>query len=98
MRESGGYPAIVSPKNYNGTRDHGLFQFNDVHRSYIDFSQIYNPHFNARTAYSMSRGGTDWGAWGLGEAGWAGQLKKQSPATWAMHRDRMLEWLARYPG
>lgn len=41
MRESRGIPDIVSEPNWNGTRDHGLFQLNDVHlRTRI------NPHDN----------------------------------------------------
>jgi hypothetical protein len=98
MRESGGYPAIVGPPNSNGTRDHGLFQINDVHRSYVDFTRIYDALYNAQVAYSFTRGGVDFSAWGLGTTGWAGQLKAQYPAYWAMLRDRMLEWRAKYPG
>lgn len=98
MRESGGYPAIVGSLNSNGTRDHGLFQINDVHRSYVDFTHIYEALYNAQVAYSFTQGGVDFSAWGLGENGWAGELKRKYPKTWAMLRDRMLEWRAKYPG
>lgn len=98
MRESRAYPAIVSPKNSNGTRDHGLFQINDVHRAYADFSRIYDPVYNAQYAFQLSNGGTEFSHWGIGDKGWAGTLKKQSPTYWQQLQDNMLMWRAQYPG
>ncbi|MFA7267657.1 MAG: peptidoglycan-binding protein, partial [Candidatus Nanopelagicales bacterium] len=54
MRESRAYPRVVSPKNSNGTRDHGLFQINDVHRAHTDFTNIYDPVYNASVAFRLS--------------------------------------------
>lgn len=98
MRESRAYPAIVSPKNSNGTRDHGLFQINDVHRSHVNFARIYDPLFNAQVAYSFTNGGVDFSAWGLGNTGWAAQLHKLYPAYWNDLQQKMLAWRAQYPG
>ncbi|MEI8082075.1 MAG: hypothetical protein WCI74_09545 [Actinomycetes bacterium] len=98
MRESGGHPAIVGPANSNGTHDYGLFQINDVHRATTDFRNIYNPLFNASVAFRLSSGGQDFGAWGIGDTGWAGQLHKSSPALWTQLQNQMLSWRAKYPG
>lgn len=98
MRESRAYPRIASKQNSNGTRDHGLFQINDIHRSYVNFARIYEPVYNAQVAYGFTRRGVDFSAWGLGTTGWAGQLKKLYPSYWAQLRDDMLAWRAKYPG
>lgn len=97
MRESRGYPAIVGPPNSNGTRDYGLFQFNDVHRATTDFTNIYNPVYNAQVAYRVSNGGQDFGAWAIGDTGWAGQLHQSAPQTWTRLQNEMLAWKAKYP-
>lgn len=99
MRESHGRPGAVSPVNPNGTRDHGLFQLNDIHlgRS-IDASQVLDPVANARAAYRISNGGTSWGAWGLGHSGWAGHLETAQPAFYARINAAFEAWYARFPG
>ena len=99
MRESHGRPGALSPANSNGTRDHGLFQLNDIHlgRS-IDASQVYDAASNAAAAYRMSKGGTDWSSWGLGHKGWAGHLEQVKPATYQALNARFQEWYARFPG
>ncbi len=98
MRESRAYPRVVSPKNSNGTRDHGLFQINDVHRATTDFSRIYDPVYNAQVAFRLSSGGADFGAWGIGDRGWAGTLKRTQPAYWQFLQDEMARFRAQYPG
>jgi hypothetical protein len=98
MRESRGYAGVASKPNSNGTQDHGLFQINDVHRSYIDFTNIYDAVYNARIAFNMSSSGTNFSAWGIGTQGWAGTLKKQSPAYWQMLQNEMERFKAQYPG
>ena len=99
MRESHGRPGALSPQNSNGTRDHGLFQLNDIHlgRS-IDASQVYDAAANAAAAYRMTKHGTDWSAWGIGHTGWAGHLEKAKPETYAALNARFQEWYARFPG
>lgn len=98
MRESSGIPSVVGPTNSDGTRDYGLFQINDVHRAYVDFSRILDPVYNATYAYQLSNGGTDFSAWAIGDNGWAGQLKKANKKVWQQLQDAMLAWLVKYPG
>lgn len=98
MRESRAYPRVVSPLNSNGTRDHGLFQINDVHRATTDFSRIYDPVYNAQVAFRLSSGGSDFSAWGIGDRGWAGTLKRTQPVYWKFLQDEMARFRAQYPG
>ena len=95
MRESRGYPGVVSPLNSNGTRDHGLFQINDVHKP--DLNLIYDPLYNAKVAFRLS-GGTDFSHWGIGDRGWAGTLKRTQPTYWQMLQDEMVRFRNQYPG
>ncbi len=98
MRESGAVPDIVSKPNGNGTLDHGLFQINDVHRgSWIDFDRLGQADYNASVAYRMSKGGTDFSAWGLGRTGWAGQLAAKSPATYQNLQEAFQRQYQAYP-
>ncbi len=87
MRESGGYPGIMGPMNSNKTYDHGLFQINDVHRANISFASIYNATYNAKYAYTLSNRGTNFSHWGIGNQGWAAELKKQNKSYWQMLQD-----------
>ncbi len=98
MRESRAYPRVVSPQNSNGTQDHGLFQINDVHRSTTDFTQIYEPVYNAQVAYRLSYGGSNFEHWGIGTSGWAGTLQRTSPVYWQFLQDEMVRFRAQYPG
>jgi len=98
MRESYGQPGLVGPVNGNGTRDYGLFQFNDVHRgSWLDFDRVFDAQYNADAAFRMSKGGTDFSAWALGDSGWAGQLKERNPDTYQMLYNRWREFYDSYP-
>jgi peptidoglycan DL-endopeptidase CwlO len=99
MRESHGRPGALSPANSNGTRDHGLFQLNDIHlgRS-IDASQVYDAAANAAAAYRMTKHGTDWSSWGIGHTGWARHLEQVKPETYRMLNARFQEWYDRFPG
>lgn len=98
MRESGGQPSAVGKVNGNGTRDHGLFQLNDIHLGRtIDASQVYDADANAAAAYRLSRGGTDWSAWGLGDSGWAAHLRDSVPSVYADLQARFQRWYDRFP-
>lgn len=85
MRESRGTPGIVGGPNPNGSYDYGLFQINDIHKSdpSIDWSKILDGPYNASIAYRWTAHGTNWSTWGLGDQGWAGQLKRDHPDVWA---------------
>jgi cell wall-associated NlpC family hydrolase len=99
MRESHGRPGALSPRNSNGTRDHGLFQINDCNLGRaIDLAHVYDPISNAKAAFRMSAHGTNWSSWGLGTSGWAGHLLKTNPAVHAQLKAAFDEWYARFPG
>jgi hypothetical protein len=99
MRESNGQPGAIGHVNPNGTRDHGLFQVNDIHlgRS-LDPAVMYDPDSNAAAAYKMSSHGTDFSAWGIGTTGWAGHLMRTLPTTYAQLNAAYQKWYDRYPG
>jgi cell wall-associated NlpC family hydrolase len=99
MRESHGQPGALSPVNSNGTRDHGLFQLNDIHlgRS-ISASDVYDPAKAASAVYRMTKGGTDWSSWGLGHSGWAGHLERTAPSSYARINAAFQAWYDRFPG
>ena len=98
MRESSGQPGLTGPVNGNGTRDYGLFQFNDVHRGgWIDFSRVFDPEYAAEAAFRMSKGGTDFSAWALGDSGWAGQLQERNPEVYQKLYSMWKEFYDQYP-
>ncbi len=56
--ETGG---TYNPRSVSSTDDHGEWQ---IHKGLQRFGRrIYNIWFNARKAFDMSHGGTDWGPW-----------------------------------
>lgn len=71
--ESGLKPTAVSPANSNGTRDYGLFQFNDggtlqgwLTTTGEDPSNIHkalDPHWSARAAAMKVQRDGNWGQW-----------------------------------
>lgn len=75
MRESGGRTQAYNPDRSTGDDSYGLFQINMLGNLGADRrsryglksnSDLYDPLTNASVAYKMSKGGTDFGAWGLG--------------------------------
>lgn len=68
--ESSLNPRAVSP----GGGNHGLFQINSVHKSTVqrmgyDWSQIYDPHVNAKVARRVfNDAGGSWRPWGCRNA------------------------------
>lgn len=63
IAESGG-DARATNRNSNGSVDYGLWQINSIHRaSGFDPSQAFEPHYNARWAYKISKNGTNWSPW-----------------------------------
>jgi len=98
MRESSGKPDVLSKVNSNGTRDHGLFQFNDVHSKSIDLARAKSdPLYAATEAFRMSKGGKDFSAWGLGDSGWAGHLQRTAPTTYASLQASWQKWYDKFP-
>lgn len=74
-RESGGRATAYNPDRSTGDDSYGLFQINMLgkmgpsRRAQFGLKRnedLLDPLTNARAAYKMSHGGTDWGAWGIG--------------------------------
>ena len=74
-RESGGRAEAYNPDRSTGDDSYGLFQINMLgnlgpsrRKSYgLKSNQdLLDPATNARVAYAMSKGGKDFGAWGIG--------------------------------
>jgi len=74
-RESGGRPEAYNPDRSTGDNSYGLFQINMLgdmgpsRRKQFGIQsneQLLDPNINAKAAYQMSKGGTDFGAWGIG--------------------------------
>lgn len=74
MRESGGRPDAYNGNLVSGDRSWGLFQINTLGNMISRVKQfglkseqdLLDPLANARAAYQMSRGGRDFGSWGIG--------------------------------
>lgn len=75
MRESGGNPNAHNPNRATGDDSYGLAQINMLgamgaaRRKQFGIgsnTDLYDPDVNARAMYRMSRGGSDFGAWGIG--------------------------------
>lgn len=43
--------------------ERGLFQLHPVHFGWLNEARLFEPRYNARAAYILSRGGRDWDAW-----------------------------------
>lgn len=75
LAESGGDKDV-----YNGICCHGLWQIHTVHakRYPLLWADKYNPLFNARMAFSISSGGSNWQPW---EAYTNGNYREHLPAA-----------------
>jgi cell wall-associated NlpC family hydrolase len=80
-RESGGNPNAFNGNASTGDKSYGLFQINMLGglgparmRQYglKNEQDLFNPVVNARVAYAMSKGGKDFGAWGIGPNAYKG--------------------------
>lgn len=63
LAESGGRTDAVNRKNSNGSIDYGLFQINSIHKDLLARGSWSDPVSNARMAFSVSSGGTNWKPW-----------------------------------
>lgn len=101
MKESWGTPAVINENNPNGSKDWGLFQINDIWRKAdptIDFSKLLGDGlYNAETAFKITSGGINWSSWGIGETGYAGQLKKSNYDMWALIQKYFYQHYDAYP-
>lgn len=62
--ETGG---TFNPNALGRAGERGIFQLHPVHRGWIDrlygWHRMFEPLWNARAAYRLSRGGTNWRPW-----------------------------------
>lgn len=63
MCESRGNPRAVG-----GAGERGLFQIHPVHFRWAQPGRLFDPTWNAKVAYRLSRGGTSWSHWACGWA------------------------------
>lgn len=63
LAESGGSVGAINTANSNGTTDRGLWQINSVHRQYNPQRLLTDPTYNAKAAWEISSGGTNWFPW-----------------------------------
>jgi hypothetical protein len=58
--ETGG---TFNPRAVGRAGERGLFQIHPVHFGWAQPWRLFDPVWNARVAYRLSRGGTSWRAW-----------------------------------
>jgi len=75
MRESNARPLALNKSTRTGDSSYGIFQVNmfgdlgpDRREKFglTDNKQLFDPVLNAQVAYIMTKGGKDFGAWGIG--------------------------------
>jgi cell wall-associated NlpC family hydrolase len=85
MRESGGDPGAYNPNVHTGDQSRGVWQINGLgklgpERSKMlrdmgysgDLDELFDPVINARMAYKLSNGGTNFEPWRSASPGWEG--------------------------
>ena len=98
MRESGGRADAFNGNTNTGDRSWGIFQINTLGslqgriKQYGLHSErdLLNPAINAKVAYQMSKGGTDFGAWAIGPNAYKG-----APSDAVAKYEK---WLGMFPG
>jgi cell wall-associated NlpC family hydrolase len=99
MRESGGNPQAFNGNTSTGDKSFGLFQINMLgglgparmqQYGLSNEKALFDPTVNARVAYQMSKGGKDFGAWGIGPNAYKGA----PPAAY----QRYQQLLGQFPG
>jgi hypothetical protein len=100
MRESEGYPQLVSGPLADGSYDHGLFQVNDSRRreTWIKFNSLTEATYAASVALRMTDGGRDFGIWGLGSTGYALELRKNNPNLYNQLYRKWKAYYDQFPG
>lgn len=53
----------MSPRALGSAGERGLFQIHPVHFARFDPGRLFQPRYNARAAFVLSRGGRDWTPW-----------------------------------
>lgn len=91
MRESNGRPIAHNDNVRTGDNSYGIFQVNMIGSLGADRREKYNlaantdlfdPVTNAKITFHMTKGGTDWGSWGLGPNAYDGSAEEPSITKW----------------
>jgi len=95
-KESGGRPVAHNDNTRTGDNSYGLFQINMIGSLGADRrekfgletnNQLFDPVTNAQIAFHMTKGGKDWGAWGLGPNAYDG----------TPHETKITEFMSEFP-
>lgn len=95
-KESGGRPVAHNDNTGTGDNSYGLFQINMIGDLGADRrekfgletnNQLFDPVTNAQVAFHMTKGGTDWGSWGLGPNAYDGTA----------HEHKITELMSEFP-
>ena len=95
-KESGGRPVAHNGNTGTGDNSYGLFQINMIGSLGADRrekfgletnNQLFDPVTNAQVAFHMTKGGTDWGSWGLGPNAYDGTA----------HEHKITEFISEFP-
>lgn len=80
MTESNARPKAFNGNTKTGDSSYGIFQINMIGQLGVDRRekfeldanhQLFDPVENAQIAFHMTKGGDDWGSWGLGPNAYA---------------------------
>ena len=95
MRESRGHPTSHNNDASTGDNSYGLFQINMIGSLGVDrlakfqdkvgitkMADLLDPVANAKAAYYMTEGGTDWSSWGLGPNAYDGDAVEPAVTRW----------------
>lgn len=91
MRESNGRPVAHNDNVNTGDNSYGIFQVNMIGSLGADRREkfglaantdLFDPVTNAKIAFHMSKGGTDWSSWGLGPNAYDGTAAEPSITRW----------------
>ncbi len=95
MRESRGHPTSHNKNANTGDNSYGLFQINMIGNLGVNrlakfqdkigitkMADLFDPVANAKAAYYMTDGGTDWGSWGLGPNAYDGDAVESAITRW----------------
>jgi soluble lytic murein transglycosylase-like protein len=53
----------MNPRAVGRAGERGLMQIHPVHFGWVDEARLFDPLYNARIAYRLSRDGTSWAQW-----------------------------------
>lgn len=53
----------LNPRALGRAGERGLFQIHPVHFGWVDERRLFEPLYNARIAFRLSRGGRSWAHW-----------------------------------